>query len=130
MSIEIELLRLLEADGTVSAFSEIRFRTEWRDQNTSGNYVIATRVSGRRESALNGGDFWQFARVQFDCFSDSYSTVKAIAAAVTDVLHGYTGAAGAYQVGAISLANEIDLGEQEGDLATRRVALDFSITYQ
>jgi hypothetical protein len=128
MSLEQELLSLVAADAGVSAFSP-ETRTEWRDQNATGNYIIATRISGSRESALQQSNQFRRARVQFDCFADDYSTVKDLAEAVTDFLHGFKGTAGPYTVETSVNENELDLGEQDGDESTRRVALDFSFIY-
>ena len=64
-----------------------------------------------------------------DCFANTYSDVKDLAEAVTDVLHGFKGTAGPYTIETAIQENELDLGEKEGDESTRRVALDFSFIY-
>jgi hypothetical protein len=94
MSLVKEILDVVAADATVAAYNGITFRAEWPDQDSSGTRVVATQVSGSRESALAQANQLRRARIQIDCFADNYSTVKALAEDVSDALHGYEGAAG------------------------------------
>jgi len=130
MAVETALVDLLAADGTVSGLVGTRLRHEWLDQNATYPAIIVTRISGGRESGLSAStDYWERARIQVDCFGNTYTETKSLGDAVKDVLHGFKGAAGSYQVGSCALDNEVDLGELDGDRGERRVSLDFSVLY-
>lgn len=130
MSIEVELMNRLAADGTVSGLVGSRIRAEWVDQNSAYPAISVLRVSGGRNSGLDASnDYWNTARIQVDCWADTYSEARALADAVTSSLHGFKGAAGAFQVESLLLENLSDLGEQVGDRVHRRASLDFFVLY-
>lgn len=129
MSLETGLLDLLKANSSIKSIIGSHFRTEWRDQNSKKPAVVITRISGGKDSALDMSNHFNTARIQIDCFADSYEKTKTLAELVKGVLHGYKGPASTYQVETLQLDNEIDLGETIGDRIDRRVALDFFVLY-
>lgn len=129
MSLEAELLDILKGNTNIVAMVSNRMRLEWLDQHSDKPAIVISRISGGRDSSLNMSDFFRRARIQVDCFAGRYEKAKELAEMVADALHGYSGAAGTYQIETLTLENEIDLGEQDGLNKTRRVALDFLIVY-
>ena len=128
MSLETAILDLLAADSAVFALTGDNLRHEWLEQDTPYPAVTITRISTAPEYDL-ALDPLNRVRIQVDCFAKSFDEVRELADAVIAELHGYNGAAGTFSIDSITLDNEVSLGEKDGDQVTRRVSLDFFVTY-
>ncbi|RHZ91360.1 DUF3168 domain-containing protein [Cereibacter sphaeroides] len=88
--------------------------------------LVLTTVSDREGLTLAGPDGLQRARVQIDCYAESYGAAKQLSRAVRAVLHGHSG--GGFQ--GVFLDGARDLREPGDDTGRPfRVSLDFLTIY-
>lgn len=129
MSLESLILDRLEADATVSGIVGKRLYHEWRSQGVKKASVVITRISGFQEYGLSTSNRFNRARFQLDCFDTTFEKARTLADAVIAEMISISGSLGSFSVESISLENELSLGEQDGDNATRRISLDFVVVY-
>lgn len=81
------------------------------------------------EPQMDTHDFkWHYiARVQVDCWDDTYKGAHSLADAVTAALHGYRGDWSGLVVGGIFRKRKTDLSDTE--VQVFRVSMDFQVHY-
>lgn len=129
MSLENNLLEVLAGAAAVTAIAGSNLRQEWRDQNDTGPAVTITGISNSPEYALDVSNAFYRARVQLDCFGDTFEQTSDLADAVRGALHGYSGTADGLAIDSVTFENSTTLGEQIGDRKIRRLSLDFFVKY-
>ena len=128
---EKDLLALLLASASVGAIVGTRITPIAREQGGILPAVTLQRISGGPEYADDGEVGIQGARVQFDCWGDTYASVKDLAIAVTNELSAVQDVTqGATTFIYILLEEERDAGREAGSNADEylyRVSLDFMV---
>ncbi|ABN78420.1 DUF3168 domain-containing protein [Cereibacter sphaeroides] len=123
---EQALRALLLASSGVTALTEKRVNFGSHPQGAGFPYVVLNTISDREGLTVNGPDGLQQARVQIDCFAETYMAAKQLSRAVRAVLHGHSG--GGFQ--GVFLDGARDLREPGDDTGRPyRVSLDFLTIY-
>lgn len=89
--IEVDLVNLLKNNVEVSALVGTRIYHLVAPQNVVNPYIIYRVINEKAEQCLEGGIYQEDIRFQIDCWSKSYSNVKAIRTAVKNSLIGFKG---------------------------------------
>ena len=87
--IEVDLVNLLKNNVEVSALIGTRIYPLVAPQNVVNPYITYQVINGKDEQCLSGGIYQEDIRFQIDCWSKSYSNVKAIRTAVKNSLIGF-----------------------------------------
>lgn len=127
MSLEEGLRSALVADGTVNGLIAGRIYPEIMPQDVVYPAISYQRISTVRYQMLEGVDDFTQARLQVDCWSDTYSGVKSLATAVKSALDGATGTLGSQAIQHCILESMIDLSQVVGDRVHRRISMDFLV---
>lgn len=127
MSLEQGLHAALVADGTVNGLVAGRIYPEIMPQDVVYPAISYQRISTTRYQLLEGVDDFTQARLQVDCWCDSYAQVKTLALAVKSALDGVTGTLGAQAIQHCMLESMVDLSQVVGDKVHRRISMDFMI---
>lgn len=97
-------------------------------QGTALPYVAYFRVSNNDQNAFNSQPTLTETRIQFSCFGATYSSVKAIAAALVACFRGFTGNMGSGSGPYVSSClKDSESDDFERDSKTFIVNLDFTI---
>lgn len=83
LDIETDLRAYILADATVAGLIGTRMVPSAEGQGIDRPYVRYMRVSTEVVRALKRNSGLRWARIQLDCFGDSYSSAKAVAHAIT-----------------------------------------------
>ena len=126
VSLETGLYTALTSDSTISGLVNSRVYPEIMPQGVKYPAISYQRISTVRAQMLSGVDDFTQVRVQIDCWDDSYSGVKALAAAVKGAIDGVT-VLGAQAIQHCYMDSMIDLSQIDGDREDRRVSMDFII---
>lgn len=130
MSVELEIRTRLVADSAVAALVKVgsvsRIYALFLPQNPTLPAITYQRISGPRIQELNAATEWGRARIQYDCWADTYLGAQALAAAVRRSLNGHVGKLATLKVG-IRLDNERDLYEDE--LNIFRISQDYMVVH-
>src|SRR5688500_1096601 len=123
---EEALIARLLADSGVAAIVTTRVFPGARPQGSPLPALVMNRISGGPLYADDGEVGLQQARIQVDCWAETYAGAKLLARAVTVSLSAFEGTVGATTFEFIELENERDLREGGGNAATYpfRTALD------
>ena len=129
---EEALIAHLLSDSGVSALVSNRVHPGSLPQGAVLPAIVMNRISGGPQYADEGETGLNEARVQFDCWADSYPQAKRVARAVTARLSAFVGTVGATTFAHILLDDERDLREGGGNAAEYpfRTSLDFSVWTQ
>lgn len=87
--IEIDLVAHLKADATLTNLVNGRIYPLTALQNVVKPYITYQVISGNSNQCISGGIYQKNIRFQIDCWSLSYSNVKAISEAVIKSLVGF-----------------------------------------
>ena len=126
MSLETGLYTVLTGDAGVSALVGTRIYPEIMPQGVTYPAISYQRVSTVRTAMLSGVDDFTQVRIVVDCWDDSYSGVKALAAAVKSALDDAR-VLGSQAIQHCMMDGMTDLSQIEGDREDRHVAIDFII---
>ncbi len=126
---EEALIARLLADTGVAAIAGARVFPGSRPQGAALPAVVLNQISGGPLYADDGEVGLEQARIQIDCWAESYAAAKLLARAVTASLSAFEGTVGATTFQFIELDIEQDLREGGGDAASYpfRTALDFLV---
>ena len=134
MQLEQALYAYLTGHAGLSALVGTRVYPEYLPDAPTYPAVVYQRVSGlasyTHDSAVGAGDFDR-ARIQFDCWADTYAGVKAVRAQLIAALSAYRGTmggVGGVTIGGVFKANELDWPEREAE--KRRAIVDFMFLYR
>ena len=96
MTIQTELVARLEADGTLSDLISDRIYPQ-RSPVESPQYPLVTysTADDLPTYAMSGPTGDQEADITFDCVSETYSSARAVSAALVSSLTGFSGTLGA-----------------------------------
>jgi len=117
MSIESELYLHLKNDTDLNTLVSGRVYPNQKPQNGQVPYLVYFIVNDKDDICMGGSAYQQDVRVQIDCYSKSYSNVKAIKDATKNALYSFKHALN-------NLSNR-DLFEDETELY--RQLIDFKI---
>jgi hypothetical protein len=100
-----------------------------RPQGSALPAAVLNRISGGPLYADDGEVGLEQARIQIDCWAETYTAAKRLARAVTACLSAFEGTVGTTAFEFIELENERDLREGGSDSASYpfRTALDFIV---
>ena len=123
---EAIIARLL-ADTGVAAIASTRVFPGMRPQGSTLPAAVLNRISGGPLYADDGEVGLEQARIQIDCWAETYTGAKKLSRAVTACLSAFEGTVGTTTFEFIELDIERDLQEGGSDAATYpfRTALDF-----
>lgn len=128
--IESALRALVLADSAVSALIGTRLYPQKLPQDPTYPAATYQRIDGPRLYDHGGATGLAEGRFQFDVWATTYSSAKAVAAAVRAALSGYSGTTGGVEIAFIRCLSESDRYEpQEGDTGDRGVSMDFWAQY-
>ena len=89
--IEIDLVAHLKSDVTLTALIGTRIYPLTAPQNVVKPYATYRVIGNKGNQCLQGGVYQKDKRFQIDCWSLTYSNVKAIEEAVIKRLEGFKG---------------------------------------
>lgn len=89
--IESDLVAHLKSDVTLTNLVGTRIYPLVAPQNVVKPYITYQVVGGKGKQCLQGGIYQKDKRFQIDCWSLTYSNIKAIEEAVTKRLEGFKG---------------------------------------
>ena len=126
MSLETGLRAALIADAGVTAIVSSRIYPEIMPHDVTYPAISYQRISTVRSQFLTGVDDHTQIRIQIDCWDDSYSGVKSLAAAVKSAIDGVR------ELGSEAglwcfMESMSDLSQFDGDREDRRVSMDFIV---
>ena len=87
--IEADLVAHLKADATLTALIGTRIYPLTAPQNVVKPYATYRVIGNKGNQCLQGGVYQKDKRFQIDCWSLTYSNVKAISEAVVNSLVGF-----------------------------------------
>ncbi len=128
--LESGLSQLLISDPTVTSLIDSRiYPVVWPSDVPSFPIVTYQLISTVTSSVLSGPMAFTSCRVQYDVWSKGYSVGKQIAAAVNNVLEGFSGYLpdGTFVLN-ISLDSSQDL--YDSPTSTNRVSSDYLVQFQ
>lgn len=126
MSLETGLRAALIADAGVTALVGTRIYPEVMPHDVTYPAISYQRISTVRTQYLTAVDDFTQVRIQIDCWDDSYSGVKALAAAVKSAIDGVR-ALDTEVVHHCFMISQSDLSQFDGDRHDRRVSMDFMV---
>jgi hypothetical protein len=126
---EEALIARLLADSAVSGIAGTRVFPGSRAQGSALPAIVLNRISGAPLYADDGEVGLEQARIQIDCWGETYGAAKLLARAVTASLSAFEGTVGMTTFQFIELDLEQDLREGGGDAADHpfRTSLDFLV---
>lgn len=129
---EENLISLLLSDSGLSALVSSRIHPGSLPQGATLPAIVMNRISGAPQYSDEGETGLNEARVQLDCWADTYSQAKLVARAVIARLSAFSGTVGTTEFANIMLDDERDLREGGGNAAEYpfRTSLDFSVWTQ
>jgi hypothetical protein len=127
VSIESNLYSFLSGKAAVTALVSTRIYPLKLPQGYSLPAISYQRVSSPRLYALSGTTGRLRARIQLDCWADTYSAVKGLADAVRGELNGHTGTFGSSTVDSLTLDAERDGFEEDTEVF--RVLQEYIISH-
>ena len=113
------------ADTDVNALVSGRIYHERMPQKATMPAIVFSRVSTSQNSLLDGVDTLTQARIQFDIYGDTSSSVRDLATKVRALFNGHRGDLGGAAVQFATLDSELDSGFFDGDEERRRIMTDF-----
>lgn len=117
MSVEQDVYDRLAADATVAGLVGTRIYPVLLPQNVAMPAIVYSRVASVPHDDLELAQNHESARVQVDCWADSYPGAKALAAA----------ASAALQLAPVYAQRLTDLDDYDPEEKLFRVILDFNI---
>ena len=129
---EAAIIQRLLADGAVSALVSDRIEPGRRNQGTAFPAIVVNWVDGAPVYTDDGETNLQQSRIEIDCWADTYSGAKDLAAAVKASLSAFQGVSSGVTFQNVLLDAERDLSEGGGGAVDYpfRVNLDFIFWYQ
>jgi hypothetical protein len=126
---EEALIALLIGDGGLAALVGARVHGGSRPQGSGLPAVVIARIGGAPLYSDEGEVGLDQARMQVDCWGESYASAKLTARAVRRVLSGFEGTVGGITIQFIMLDAERDFREGGANSAEYlfRTTLDFLI---
>ena len=129
MSAELAVYTILKNDAPVAALVGTRIFPSLAPQNAANPLIVYQRISADRITSLDGPSGLSWARVQVDCYAETYAGAKTLSAAIRVALEGYRGTVGGVRVGGISLETDRDLYENDPEPGLFRVTHDFTVIH-
>jgi hypothetical protein len=128
VALEEGLVTHLMADSGVTDLISTRLFPLVVPQDVTLPAVAYQRISGIPQNAHDGSSGLTVARIQFTCHGSSYTSAKAVAAALRAALNGKKGGMGSTEVNVSLLQDESDgWAERHGAPTVRQ---DYMIWYQ
>ena len=124
---EEEIRALLLADSGVSSHAGDRINFGSHPQGANLPAIVLNTISDTEEYTLQGPDGVAEARIQTDCYAETYGAAKRLSRAVLSLLSGYQGGSlqGVFRAGA---RDGREGGSNEAE-RPYRVSLDFMVRY-
>ena len=91
MAVETHIHDLLVGTGAISAIVGTRVYMGQLPPQVQYPCVLFFQVSGYEHKTLEETDGWNESRFQFDCYADTYTVAKQLAAAVHNAVKNYEG---------------------------------------
>lgn len=133
MSVEAAIVTLLTGDTAgVNALIAGRIAAAAMPQGLARPNVVYQRIGTRRRYSNDGPTGLARARLQVSCYADTPKAAKQLAAAVREVLDGYSGTVGGCTIQALFLDDERDAPQPPAtgrDLGVFGVQFDALIHY-
>lgn len=126
--IEEDLVAFLSGDSEIAQRVSDRLYPALLPQGASGQSIVYTLISGRRDRTIEGANGIARLRLQLDCRAAKYGDVKRLALAVRRRLNDYRGRMGNSTVLNTVVDGENDFYDPEAEL--HRVSQDVIITYR
>lgn len=124
---EEQLIQRLLASAGVTALVEQRVWPGRRTQGSALPSVVTHRIDGGREYHLKGDSGLSVARMQIDCWGDSYASAKRTARAVIAAMSAARWSAGGVRFDGVFIEDESDDTFDEGEETLFRTRLDLMV---
>lgn len=118
--------RLLASDGAIALVSQ-RVWPARRTQGSALPAIVVHRIDGGRVYHLRGDSGLSAARMQIDCWGDSYASAKRTARAVVAAMSGARWSAAGVRFDGVFIEDESDDTFDEGGQALFRTRLDLMV---
>lgn len=135
LAIEEGLRAYLLADATVSGLIGTRFTPLAEAQRQARPYAVYQRISTEIIRSLKANSGLRWARVQVDCYGDTYASAKAVAHAISERIDSdiTPGTFGTYCVPSCRILDEWDgyeEPERDGERGIYRTSLDVKVWFE
>jgi len=127
MAFEEGLRTLVLSNGSVAGLIGTRLYPNKLPQSPTYPAVVYERVGSSAVRRLGGGANRIRPRIRFHCWAETYGAAKNTAEALRDLLDGYRGAAGAFQIDDSTFETDID--DYDDDAKVHRVIIDFRLSH-
>lgn len=126
---EAAFIALLLADAPIAAIVGDRVYPGRRLQGSAFPSIVSTRISGQPLYVDEGRAGLLNARMQVDCWAQTYTDAKTLARAVDTLLSAFSGVFAGVNFSYIMLDEERDLNESGANQSEYlyRVAMDFIV---
>lgn len=124
---EEQLIQRLLASTGVTALVGQRVWPGRRTQGSALPAIVAHRIDGGRDYHLKGDSGLSAARMQIDCWGDSYGSAKKTARSVIAAMSAARWAAGGVRFDGVFIEDESDDTFDEGGQALFRTRLDLMV---
>lgn len=124
---EAGLHALIIGDATVFGIIGTRVYPNMLPQNPTYPAIVYERAGSSAVRRLGGGANRIRPRIRFHCWAETYGAAKNTAEALRDLLDGYRGAAGAFQIDDSTFETDID--DYDDDAKVHRVIIDFRLSH-
>ena len=120
---------LLLADPTVSGLIGTKIFPWEVPQGTVLPAVSYQQTGNERVRSLSGPSGRARPRLQIDVYADTYDLAHQISDAIRQVLDGYSGPAGTYQIDGSILDGDRDAVETQGQSSAVRITNDYLFSH-
>jgi hypothetical protein len=124
---EEQLKNFLLADVNLNSLIGTKVNWNTRPQDDVVPGIVLTKVSKSTDYHMAGPSGLANARIQIDCWADTFASVMSIARAVRDALSGASFSQNDVDIQGAFLDNERHFFEDEDAERFHRVSLDFII---
>lgn len=126
---EAAFIALLLADAPIAALAGDRVYPGRRPQGSTFPSIVCTRISGQPLYVDEGRAGLLDARMQVDCWAQTYTEAKTLARAVDTLLSAFSGVFAGVNFSYIMLDLENDLNESGANQSEYlfRVSMDFIV---
>lgn len=118
--------RLLASAGVIALVSQ-RVWPARRTQGSALPAIVVHRIDGGRSYHLKGDSSLSAARMQIDCWGDSYASAKRTARAVVAAMSGARWSPAGVRFDGVFIEDESDDTFDEGGTALFRTRLDLMV---
>ena len=123
------LVAAINANATIISLVAGRVYHGERPQSSALPAVLWIRTGVQREILLDGPSSMATAYYEVEVMAVTSAVCRSLADAVRSALHGVTGNLGGDTVRLVTVTNEVDLSDIDGDVKVRHIIQDVEIIF-